>query len=533
MSRRIVIVFFLFVLCAGALGLRLLRIPYTLPVQSSHGVSRVVVDSSRGAIYDRNGAWLVQGSRQVYAAVRPTPAASLALRSVLSEERFAAAEKRLARGSLIALPVDDPVPPCPDILALDAWPRYEANQLATHVIGYLDGQSGAGVSGIEKAFEPILSGAAGELSVRMAADVHGRGLAGAALELQNDNYRSRVGVQLTIDARVQRIVQEALALCGVAQGAAVVLDCHTGEILALASAPAFDPNRIAQSLDDPLEPFFNRALGAYPMGSSFKCFVAAVALEQRFPASTVFDCAGELDIHGQVYHCSGGIVHGPVDMSRALAQSCNLYFIQLVQKMQLQPMLDLLRLFGFGQGVELAPGIYGADGIIPAQDELALPGELANFSFGQGRLLGTPLQLAAATSCLANGGVYRSPTLVMATVDETGAAIPWVQDREVREVISPEIAAQVREMMIATVETGTASGARPETGGAGGKTATAQSGRLGRDGTELLQTGFTGFFPAQEPRYAVTVLRENGTSGAGDCGPVFKRIADGMTAIGL
>ena len=533
MTKRIGIVFYLFVLCTGALGLRLMRIPYTLPAQSSHGASRVVVDSSRGAIYDRNGVWLVQGRRQAYAAVRPTPAASLALRGVLSEGRFAAAEERLARGSLIALPVDPPVPPCPDILLLDAWPRYAVNQLAVHVIGYLDGQSGAGVSGIEKAFEPILGGAAGELSVRMAADVHGRGLAGAALEVQNDNYRSRAGVRLTIDARVQRIAQEALALCGVEQGAAVVLDCRTGEILALASTPAFDPNRIAQSLDDPLEPFFNRALGAWPMGSSFKCFIAAAALEQRFPASTVFDCAGELDVSGQVYHCSGGIVHGPADMSRALELSCNLYFIQLAQQMQLQPMLDLLRLFGFGEGVKLAPGIHGADGIMPAQEELALPGELANFSFGQGRLLGTPLQLAAATACLANGGVYRSPTLVMATVDETGAATPYAQDRELREVISPEIAAQVREMMIATVETGTASGAKPETGGAGGKTATAQSGRPGRDGTELLQTGFMGFFPAQEPRYAVAVLRENGTSGAEDCAPVFKRIADAMTAIGM
>jgi len=533
MSKRIVIVFFLFVLCAGALGLRLMRIPYILPAQSAHGASRMVVDRSRGAIYDRNGLRLVQGRRQTYAAVRPTPAASLALRSVLSEERLAAAQERLARGSLIALPVDDPLPPCPDILLLDAWPRYTSDQLAPHVIGYLDGQTNAGVSGIEKAFEPILGGAAGELDVRMAADVHGRGLAGAALEIQNDNYRSPAGMQLTLDARVQRIAQEALSNHGVTQGAAVVLDCHTGEILALASAPTFDPNHIALSLDNPLEPFFNRALGAYPIGSSFKCFVAAAALEQRFLAETQFFCGGELDVNGQVYHCSGGSVHGMVDMSQALGQSCNLYFIQLAQQMQLQPMLDLLRLFGFGEGVELALGLCGADGIVPAQEELALPGELANFSFGQGRLLGTPLQIAAATACLANGGVYRSPTLVLATVDETGAATSYAQDREVREVISPEIAAQVRQMMIVAVEEGTGISARPETGGAGGKTATAQSGRAGIDGTEILQTGFTGFFPAQAPRYAVMVFRQNGTSGAGDCGPVFKRIANAMTALGL
>jgi len=196
-------------------------------------------------------------------------------------------------------------------------------------------------------------------------------------------------------------------------------------------------------------------------------------------------------------------------------------------------MLDLLRLFGFGEGTQLAPGIAGARGNMPAQGELALPGELANFSFGQGKLLGTPLQIAAATACLANGGTYNSPTLVTATFDEYGVAAPYAQDREAREVISPEIAAQVRRMMVAAVEEGTAMGAKPETGGAGGKTATAQSGLFGADGTEILQTGFTGFFPVEEPRYAVTVFRQNGTSGAGDCGPVFRRIANAMTAIGL
>ena len=528
MSKRIGIVFFLFVLCVGALGVRLMQIPMTLPAQSAHGASRVVIDRSRGAIYDRNGVWLVQGRRQGFAAVKPTPAASIALRGVLSEARYAAAEERLARGSLIALPVDDPLPPCTDILPLDAYPRYEANQLAPHLIGHLDGQSGAGASGIEKAFETVLGGAAGELAVRLAADVYGRGLAGAALEVQNDNYRSPAGVQLTIDARVQRIAQEALALHGVVQGAAVVLDCRSGEILAMASVPAFDPNHVSLSLDDPLEPFFNRALGAYPMGSSFKCFVAAAALEQRIPASTMFTCEGALDISGQVYHCSSNAVHGPVNMTGALAQSCNLYFIQLAQKMQLQPALDLLRLFGFGEGTQLAPGIAGARGNMTTQEELALPGELANFSFGQGRLLGTPLQIAAATACLANGGVYHSPTLVLATLDETGAAAPYAQDKETREVISPEIAARVRAMMVAAVEDGTGAGAKPETCGAGGKTATAQSGRSGADGTEILQTGFTGFFPAQEPRYVITVFRQNGTSGSGDCAPVFKKIADGM-----
>jgi penicillin-binding protein 2 len=533
MPKRICILFFLFALCVGLLGLRLLRIPLALPAQSARAGASVTVDRSRGAIYDRNGRRLVQADRLAYVAAKPTPAASLALRGALSQARWLAVEERMARGSLVALPVEGPVPPCGDLQLLDIYPRYGARQRAAHVVGYLDGQSGAGVSGIEKAFDDLLGRAAGQISVRMAADVDGRGLAGAALEILDENYHSRAGVRLTLDARVQAIVEEAMELGGVEQGAAVVMDCATGEILALASAPAFDPGDLAPSLHDPREPFFNRALGAYPVGSIFKCFVAAAALEQRISASTRFTCEGELDVGGQVFRCGNGQTHGSLDMPQALAQSCNLYFIQLGQRLLQQPLLDLMRLFGFGEPAALARGIVCAGGNLPAPGELALPGELANFAFGQGKLLGAPLQICAATACLANGGVYHSPTLVQATVDENGAAAPWFQDTETRQVISPAIAAQLRAMMALTVEEGTGRSARPETGGAGGKTATAQTGRYGPGGAEILQTGFTGFFPAENPRYAVTVFRQNGVSGASDCGPVFKRIADAMNAQGI
>ncbi len=533
MFKRMGIVFFLFVFCIGALCVRLMQIPSILPAQSSHGSSRVVVDKSRGVILDRNGVPLVQSEKQIYAAAKPTPNASIALRSVLSEQRFAEIEERLSRRNFVAVAIDVPTPPCPDITLLEAYPRYAKTQPAAHVIGYLDGQTGEGVSGIEKAFEPLLGAAAGELAVRLASDVNGQSLSGAPIEVERENYLAGAGVQLTLDKRIQRITEEALALYGVEQGAAVVLDCATGEILALASVPAFDPNNVAQSLNDPLEPFFNRALGAYPLGSSFKCFVAAAALEQQIPITTQFNCNGELDINGQIYHCSNDKSHGTINMTQALAQSCNLYFIQLAQRMQQQPALDLMHLFGFGEGLQLASALNSAAGNLPTIDDLSLPGELANFSFGQGKLLGTPLQLAAATACLANGGKYHLPTLVISTVDENGIATAYQQNTENRTVISPAIAEQLRKMMVSVVEEGTGLGAKPETGSAGGKTATAQSGRFSADGTELLQTGFTGFFPAEQPRYVITVFRQNGTSGASDCAPVFRRIANAITALGL
>ena len=532
MRARIVITFFLFCIVIGALSFRLMRI-VDQPVQMSQGAMRLTIDRSRGAIFDRNGLPIVHAERQIYAAAKPSPAASLILRSMLSEQRWLEVEERLSRGSLVALQTDMQSSPSDDVKLLEVYPRYAQNQPAVHLIGYLDGQSGAGVSGLERAFDPLLGRAWGSLGVRLAADARGRGLAGAELEIIDDNYRSSAGIQLTIDLRVQRIAEEAMRLYGLKQGAVVVLDCTTGEVLALASTPVFDPGDIATSLDDPLEPFFNRALGAYPIGSTFKTFIAAAALDQRIPATRTYLCEGQGEFGGRVYRCSNETAHGMIDMSQALAQSCNLYFIQLATNMQRQPMLDLVRLFGFGEPTVLVEDLRGARGNIPSREELSLPGEMANFSFGQGKLLGTSLQMAAATACLVNGGVYRSPTLVKATMDEYGAATPYINDIETREVISPEIAEQLRGMLVLAVEEGTGLSARPETGGAGGKTATAQSGRFRDDGSEILQTGFAGFFPAQQPRYAVMVFRQDGVSGAIDCGPVFRRIANAMRAQGL
>ncbi|MDR3314230.1 MAG: penicillin-binding protein 2 [Oscillospiraceae bacterium] len=532
MAKRAGIVFFLFVLCLGGLGLRLMKIPFNQPVQNATGSMSVVVDRSRGAIYDRNGLPLVQTETQLYAAVKPTAAAIEALRPVLSAQNWEAAAERLSRGSLVVVPVDVAQIPCPDIEIFTAAPRYSAQQLAPHLIGYLKRETGRGVSGLEKSFDPLLEAAAGELRVRLAADALGRSLTGAALEIERSGYCSAAGVKLTLDAGIQAIAEESMAQNGLAQGAVVVLDAQTGDVLALASTPAFDPNDIAASLSDPAQPFFNRALGAYPVGSTFKCFIAAAALEQGCTGAECFTCTGALEVGGRTFRCNRQEGHGTLDLTQALSASCNLYFIQLAQQLEKQPLLDLMALFGFGESTELAPELRSAQGNLPGLGELALPGELANFSFGQGKLLGTPLQMAAATACLANGGVYRAPRLIQATVAADGSEIPWPQAAEERQVIRPATAQTLRQMMITTVEQGSGRGAKPEVGSAGGKTATAQSGSFDASDHEILRTGFTGFFPAENPRYVVTVFCENGISGSADCSPVFKRIANVINARG-
>ncbi|MDR1927793.1 MAG: penicillin-binding protein 2 [Oscillospiraceae bacterium] len=532
MAKRMGITFFLLVLFIGALGLRILRIPMSAVAEHPGGGMRVTVDESRGAIYDRNGRRLVHVESKQYAAAKPTPAALQALAVVLGAGRLQAAQERMEKGGLLALPVDEAPPACPDITLMEVFPRYGEEQLAPHLIGYLEG-SGQGISGLEKSFDNLLAQNAGEAAVRIASDALGRSLAGARPEVLRKNYCSAAGIKLTLDADIQKIAEEAMALHRVAQGAVVVLDAKSGEILAMASEPRFDPKDVAASLHDPMEPFLNRALCAFPVGSTFKCFLAAAALEQNIPEGQCYLCAGEMNVNGQLFHCNKEGGHGLLNMGQALEQSCNLYFVQMAQRLELQPVLDLVALFGFGQQTELAPGLLSAKGNVPALESLGVPAECANFSFGQGTLLCTPLQMAAATACLANGGVYHQPRLVQATVDAAGRESAWIQDTETRQVVAPETAEILRRMMVSTVEHGSGRSAKPETGSAGGKTATAQSGAFDANGSEILQTGFSGFFPAENPRYVITVFRQNGSSGASDCGPVFQRIANAMTAQGF
>ena len=133
----------------------------------------------------------------------------------------------------------------------------------------------------------------------------------------------------------------------------------------------------------------------------------------------VFECTGAVVVDGQVFRCAGGVPHGQVDLAAALEKSCNGYFIRLGQQLGAEKLLDAAKAFGFGQSLPLAEGLAAEAGQLPTAQELAQSGQLANFSFGQGSLLATPLQIAALFNTLAADGVYRSPYVLQATLDET------------------------------------------------------------------------------------------------------------------
>ena len=162
--------------------------------------------------------------------------------------------------------------------------------------------------------------------------------------------------------------------------------------------------------------------------------------------------------------------------------------------------------------------------------ELAQSGQLANFSFGQGSLLATPMQVAALFNTFAADGVYRAPYVLQATLDETtGQPVENLSHPRGRRVIPAQSAALLRTMLVQVVQQGTAQDAAGLSGGAGGKTGTAQTGQF-RDGEELKNYWFAGFYPAEKPRWTIVVMQDAQTEPEVSSAAIFARLCDALSA---
>ena len=314
-------------------------------------------------------------------------------------------------------------------------------------------------------------------------------------------------------------------------GCILVLDTATAAVRASVSVPCYDPENLADSLQAENSPFLNRALQSYAVGSVFKPVLAAAALEAGL--QPVFECTGAVVVDGQIFRCAGGVPHGQVDLAAALEKSCNGYFIRLGQQLGAESLLDAAKAFGFGQSLPLAEGFAAEAGQLPTPQELAQSGQLANFSFGQGSLLAAPMQVAALFNTLAADGVYRAPYVLQATLDETtGQPVETLSHPRGRRVISAQNAALLRAMLVQVVQQGTAQDAAGLSGGAGGKTGTAQTGQFTPEGTERCNLWFAGFWPAEKPRYTIVVLQDGAVHTAYSGAAIFAQVCTALEAAG-
>ncbi|MGN0571368.1 MAG: peptidoglycan D,D-transpeptidase FtsI family protein [Candidatus Fimenecus sp.] len=530
MHKRVCTLFFLFALCVGALCVHMLTI---LEKKGSESASRsnnsvsVTVGETRGYIYDRNLQPLVNRETELTVSVKPTLSALNTADAVLCETvkkddlYQTVSDRKIAVAKAIA-PLQTA-----EAKTVSKVLRYGQNPTAVHIIGYVNGD-GEGVCGIEQYYNEDLKRANGVLKAHCATDAKGRLLDGAELEYTTENYNCSAGVALTLDTRIQEIVEDALQKFQFEKGAVVVLSVENSEILAMVSTPAYDPNNPADALDDADSPFLNRAITAYSVGSVFKAVVAAAALENGQNEDFSYTCTGAYTIGQTTFRCHLHTGHGMQNMPQAMSNSCNPYFIALALEIGAQSVCTMAQNLGLGASIELADGFYTNPGALPTEETLTAPQDLANLAFGQGELLASPLQMTAVYAAIANGGVYRAPSLMYAKVDASKEIYQRAELPSARRVMSEDTAKRVGELLHYAVENGSGKRAKPSTCSAAGKTATAQSGWINDDGTEVTHSWFCGYFPYETPQYAVTVLKENGEGGSVDCAPVFQYIADAI-----
>ncbi|MBQ8921408.1 MAG: penicillin-binding protein 2 [Oscillospiraceae bacterium] len=487
------------------------------------GKYHLSIPVSEGTIYDRSMNPMNNSEETILAVVSPTPDTIASIFTKLRDREAVSEQLQHVSPFVCELTADAEETPNLRILHGTASP---AGALpAQHLLGYR--QNGTGMAGLERAYAGWLS--ACDVTADITFTVSGRGevLAGAESEMQCSGQQGG-GVVTTLDAELQRMTEEVLQQAAPHAGAAVIMDCRTGELISCASTPVYDPQNLGEAMQDPQSPFVNRAFSAYSVGSIFKLVTASAALENGVSDRLMYQCEGSTEVYGQTFRCHQWNGHGLLNMQDALIASCNPYFISLSQILTADALHDTAAAFGFGTETVLAEGMSASAGYLPTVKELAIDAEKANFSFGQGKLSATPLQITAMTACIANGGIYHAPKLMLGVTADGNTLRPF-DTAEGSRAISEETAEALRRMMQAVIYENEATNAKPANTTAAGKTSTAQTGQFAADGTEYCHAWMTGFFPAEAPRYAVTVLIENGGSGNQAAAPLFREIIERMT----
>ena len=400
-----------------------------------------------------------------------------------------------------------------------------------------------GQYGIEKVYDKFLRGSVGRKNIEVDATGRERRVLNIVEPVSGDN------IILSVDIRLQKIAEEAL---GERRGAVVAMETGTGEILALASNPAFDPNLLSRRLstkvwqnivNDPAHPLNNRATqGTYPPGSVFKIVMSAGGLEEGLIDNRArISCSGGMHFGNRVFRDWKAEGHGSVDLNKAIVESCDVYFYQLGNRMGVDTIEKYASLFGLGDvtGIDLPSE---KKGLVPstkwkleARKERWYPGETLSVSIGQGYMSVTPLQQAVMINTVANSGILVRPRILKGIIPEgfsDGKRVYQFPTVEIRKTgIHENTLKIIKDALKGVVYNpgGTGGAARSSLTEIAGKTGTAQAvGRRFQGDTTRFNdhAWFAAFAPVDKPEITVVVLVEHGGHGGAEAAPVAKKIIE-------
>ena len=451
----------------------------------------------------------------------------------------------------------------PDVVIEQVPTRQYQDVAAAHLFGYVgevsDSQIASddklksgdivGQSGIEKVYNALLMGDDG--ARRVVVNSVGREIRTLEEEPATEGKR----LQLTIDYDVQKALEDGFKVSGY-NGAAVIMDPLSGEVLAFTSRPAYDPNAFAAGVDratwaslntDELRPLNDRAIrGLYSPGSTFKMAVATAALEEGIitPDFKVY-CPGHAVFYGRSFQCSlpNGRGHGVMDLRHAIEHSCNVYFYTVGKMVGIDKIHKWATRLGLGEktGIDLPNELQG---LVPSPEwkrattknhEKWYEGETISVSIGQGAVALTPVSEAVYISTLANGGTRMTPHLLKAVDDGGGWKPVAAPEPKSRVELKPDTIQAIRDALWLVVNgAGTGGRARIEGYDVSGKTGTAQVISLegakaakGKTDRDLRDNGWFVFFaPRDHPQIAGVVFVEHGGHGGETAAPIARHVMD-------
>ncbi|MGI9088977.1 MAG: penicillin-binding protein 2 [Chthoniobacterales bacterium] len=520
------------------------------------------IPAPRGQIVDRNGLPLAQNRLSYNLAIRfPTPLEFSDAQAVrFAQDKIATAEKLLGRSIKIRddlilrhyhnrgiLPFeiaqnlseeqhDELKGRLPaEMMLRPIYVRvYPNGKTAGHIIGY-SGKTGRnpdgvidnhevlwpeteGRDGLEQTFNSMLTGQHGEY--KLTFDKDGHKTSERIVTPPVPGYT----VVTTLDLRLQELAEKALE-AKAKRGAIVIIEPNSGDILAMASWPTYNPNSFIPNItaekfkelqDDPNIPLLPRAFrSSYPPGSVFKIAVGIAALESgTINTDDEFDCTPSLQVGNVTFHNWKKSQRGYLNFTQALTESCDTWFYQAGIKTGAEPIIEWALKMGFGAkcGIPLRGEVEGRvpnDQYMKAtHGRKLLNGDIANLSIGQGDCEVTPLQVAQAMGMVANGGIFYQTRLVQQVQTLDNEIVTAYQRRVKRELnISPRTMEQLHEAMVGVVNGGTGTGhqAGLDNVEVAGKTGTAQWGPKTKERTAAW---FAGYLPAKQPQFAFAALYE-------------------------